>query len=117
MEVDRKIDWANKFQIGKVEINPPVYYSPETNRLAIKYFINTPKNVIVKVTIEIFDMYDQHVKTLLIEAERWKGSNVEQWDGRNEEGQVVKNGRYVVVIIAKIEDEIATAKKLLAVLK
>ncbi|SVE20985.1 uncharacterized protein METZ01_LOCUS473839, partial [marine metagenome] len=47
----------------------------------------------------------------------WKESNVEQWDGRNEEGQVVKNGRYVVVIIAKIEDEIATAKKLLAVLK
>ena len=117
MEVDQKIDWASKFQIDKVEINPPIYYSPETNRLAITYFINTPKNGIVKVTIEIFDMIDQHVKTLLDKAERWKGSNVEQWDGRNEEGQLIKNGRYIVVIIAEIEDKVAIAKKLLAVLK
>ena len=62
-------------------------------------------------------MRDQHIKTLLIEAERWKGSNVEQWDGRNTKGQVVKNGRYVIVIVAKVDDEIAIAKKLLVVLK
>ena len=117
MERDQKIDWANKFQIEKIEINPSVYYSPETNRLAIMYFINMPKDDIAKVTIEVFDMRDQHVKTLLVEAGRWRGSNVEQWDGRNEKGQVIKNGRYVVVIIAKVEGEIAIAKKLLAVLK
>ena len=117
MEVDRKIDWASKFRVEKVEINPPIYYSPETNRLSIKYVINTSRNAIAKVTIEIFDMRDQHIKTLLIEAERWKGSNVEQWDGRNTKGQVVKNGRYVIVIVAKVDDEIAIAKKLLVVLK
>jgi len=57
------------------------------------------------------------VTTLLDSVYQEAGKNAVQWDGVDKRNEVVKNGRYIVVIIAKSEDKSASFSKLIVVFK
>ncbi|MFB3040186.1 MAG: hypothetical protein ACE1ZS_00090, partial [Candidatus Poribacteria bacterium] len=117
MASDQIVPQSDKLRIDGIRLNPPVFYSPETNRLTIEYLLNAPDAGEAEVTIEIFDFRDQRVRTLLERATRRIGPNAEQWDGRTERAETVRNGRYVLVIIAEAGGETVAARKLLVVFK
>ena len=117
MASDQVIPRSERLQIDGIRLNPPVFYAPETNRLTIEYLLNAPKANVAEVSIEIFDFSDRRVHTLLSQEPRRIGRNAEQWDGQTDSGETVRNGRYVLVIIAKAGGETAVSKKLLVVYK
>ena len=114
---DKVIPRSDRLQVDGIRLNPPVFYAPETNRLTIEYLLNAPKTNLAEVTIEIFDFSDRRVHTLLSQEPRRIGRNAEQWDGQTNSGETVRNGRYVLVIIAKAGGETAVSRKLLIVFK
>ncbi|MCZ6676296.1 MAG: hypothetical protein O7E52_03495 [Candidatus Poribacteria bacterium] len=117
MSSDQVIPRSEELRIDGLQLNPPVFYAPETNRLTIEYLLNAPDSDEADVTIELFDFRDQHIVTLLDRAPRRIGRNAEQWEGRTESGETVRNGRYVLVIIAEAGGQKVAAKKLLIVFK
>jgi len=54
----------------------------------------------LKVTIKIYDCASVLIKTLVDEDLRSQGTNSEIWDGKNEAGNVVSDGRYTYKINA-----------------
>ena len=117
MASDQVIPRSERLQIDGIRLTPPVFYAPETNRLTIEYLLNAPKVNMAEVSIEIFDFSDRRVHTLLNKEPRRIGRNAEQWDGQTDSGETVRNGRYVLVIIAKARGETAVSRKLLVVYK
>jgi hypothetical protein len=71
----------------------------------------------LEVTMQIFDLYDQRVVTLLDRSPRRAGQNAELWNGLNKKGQVVVNGRYILLIIIESGKEQAYGKKVITVFK
>lgn len=70
----------------------PNPFSPEMEHIKIKYNTN---NKTTNVTIRIFDFGMNMVRTLLQNAERSAGfDQIEYWDGRDENGEIVPNGVY-----------------------
>ena len=117
MESEKIIPRSDELRVENVRLTPPVFYAPETNRLTIEYILNAPNADEAQVTIEIFDFRDRHVVMLLDRTPRRIGRNAEQWDGRTDNGETVRNGRYVMVIIVEAEGETVAEKKLLVVFK
>ncbi len=117
MASDQVIPRSEQLQIDGIRLNPPVFYAPEINRLTIEYLLNAPKINVAEVSIEIFDFSNRRVHTLLSQEPRRIGRNAEQWDGQTDSGEIVLNGRYVLVIIAKANGETAVSRKLLIVFK
>ena len=117
MESDQVIPPSDSLRIDDVRLNPPVFYAPETNRLTIEYLLNAPDSDEANVTIEIFDFHDQHVVTILKDVPRRIGRNAEQWDGRTESTEIVRNGRYVLLITAEAGGETVSEIELLVVFK
>ena len=71
--------------------NYPNPFNPTT---AISYQLSAPRQ---KVSLIIFDMLGQHVRTLL-QQEQSAGEYVAQWDGKNERGQPVTSGTYLYTL-------------------
>ncbi len=117
MESDQVIPPSDSLRIDAIRLNPPVFYAPETNRLTIEYLLNAPDSNEANVTIEIFDFHDQPVVTILKDAPRRIGRNAEQWDGRTESTEIVRNGRYVLLITAEAGGETVSEIELLVVFK
>ena len=107
----------DRLDILDLKLTPEVFYAPETNRLTIEYNLTTKNADEAEVTIKIYDFRSKLVKTLLNREPRSKGLNAEQWDGKDEDGRHVRNGRYIVVVVAKESDDTVTRKKLLVVFK
>ena len=108
---------GQKLDISDIKLTPEVFYAPEINRLTIEYMLSIGSAGQADVTIKIYDFRDRLVTTLLEKAPRDADGNSEQWDGIDDNGSVVHNGRYVVVIIAESGGESIARKKLLIVFK
>ncbi|MBI1926140.1 hypothetical protein HYR99_18050, partial [Candidatus Poribacteria bacterium] len=117
MASDTIIQRSKELRIDGVKLTPPVLYAPETNRLTIEYLLNAPDTDEANVTLKIYDFRDERVVTLLERVPRRIGRNAEQWDGRVENGETVRNGRYVLVLIAEAGGRTVAEKKLLVVFK
>jgi hypothetical protein len=59
------------------------------------------------VSVNVYDMEGNHVRTLLERADRSKGGyeGEDRWDGRDDDGEFVRAGPYLLVLDARIEGE------------
>ncbi len=93
-------DWTIFFASQELENADETYafpnpFNPTLQEVKIKYYIqedNTP------VTIRIYNFDMQIVRTLLQNATRDKGEQLENWDGCNDGGIYAPNGVYFYVI-------------------
>ncbi len=69
------------------------------------------------VPVEIYDIRGRLVRELLHESPKYPGWNTDQWDGTDEAGETVKNGRYILLITAEIDGDKVNKVKHLAVFK
>jgi hypothetical protein len=104
-----------KLDISDVKLTPPVLYSPETNRLTIEYNLASAGQA--EVTVKIYDILGRLIATPLTSVPRYPGKNAEQWDGIDQDDKTVRNGRYILVIIAQDGNNTVAKKKLLVVFK
>ena len=108
---------AARLTIENVTLSPRVLFAPDMHRLTITYHLNAPDAVQVLVTMDIFDLRDRRVRRLLDNAPYYIGPNAAQWDGLSDEGILVRNGRYILIIHAKTGSQHAVARKLIVVFK
>jgi flagellar hook assembly protein FlgD len=69
----------------------------------------------VSVTIDIYDIRGNLVRELINKNPRYPGWNSDQWDGTDESGKMVKNGRYFVVVTAETDSDKVSKVKHLAI--
>jgi len=100
-----------------VQLSPNTYFAPEINRLTINYKIGGVPGQPVAVTINIYDIGGQLIRELIDGSPKYPGRNADQWDGTDETGETVKNGRYILLITVEIDGEKVNKVKHLAVLK
>ena len=108
---------ATALQIQKVTLSPRVFFAPDTHRLTIAYRLNAAVATQAFVTMDIFDLRGRRVRRLLENAPRYTGPNVAQWDGLTDSGNLVRNGRYFLLIHAKTGTQQTTYRKLIVVFK
>ena len=113
MEIER----ADRLIIEDVTLSPRVLFAPDMHRLTITYHLNAPDAVKAFVTMDIFDLRDRRVRRLLDNAPCRSGPNAAQWDGLSDDGVLVRNGRYILIIHAKAASQHAVARKLVVVFK
>jgi len=109
---------AEPLDILSVKFTPEVFYAPENNRLTIEYTLAMKHTNDAEVTIKIFAWLGTRLVATPLNAQlRDAGKHAEQWDGTDENGRHLRNGRYVLVVIARAGDETVAKKKLLVVCK
>ena len=106
-----------KLDISDIKLTPQVFYAPETNRLTIEYNLAVGSAEQAEVTVNIYDILGRLIATPLDSVPRYAGKHAEQWDGIDKDDRTVRNGRYIVVIIAKAGSDTVARKKLLVVFK
>ena len=106
-----------ELDISDIKLTPQVFYAPEVNRLTIEYNLTVGSTEWAKVTINIYDILGRLIATPLDSAPRYTGRNAEQWDALDKDDRTVRNGRYIVVIIAESGENRIAKKKLLVVFK
>lgn len=107
----------SKLDILDVQLSPNSYFAPEINRLTIHYNLGGIPNQLINIAISIYDIRGRTVRELVEEAPKYAGWNTDQWDGTNDEGETVKNGRYILLITAEADGEKINKVKHLAVFK
>lgn len=108
---------SNRLQIQNVTLSPRVFFAPDRNRLTIAYQLNAPDATQAFVTMDIFDLRGKRVRRLLEETPRYIGANAAQWDGLTDDGTLVRNGRYLLVLRARKGSQQAGHRKLIIVFK
>lgn len=108
---------ADRLQIQNVTLSPRVFFAPDTHRLTIQYLLNAPDAIQAFVTVDIFDFRGKRVRRLLEDAPRYTGPNAAQWDGSTDDGTLVRNGRYLLVIRARTSSQRVGIRKLIVVFK
>ena len=108
---------SERLEIRNLELSPRVFFAPDRHRLTIAYRLNAPDATQVFVTIDIFDLRGRRVRRLLEEVPRYIGPNAVQWDGLTDDGVLVRNGRYLLVIRARTGSQQAMYRKLIIVFK
>lgn len=108
---------SDRLQIQKVELSPRVFFAPDIHRLTIAYLLNARDITQAFVTMDIFDLRGRRVRRLLEDAPHYIGPNIAQWDGLTDDGVLVRNGRYFLVIQARIGSQHAVHRKLIVVFK
>ena len=111
------LERAERLHIQNVTLSPRVFFAPDRHRLTITYQLNAPDATQAFVTMDIFDLRGRRVRRLLEEAPHYIGSNIAQWDGLTDDGVLVRNGRYFLVIHAKMGSQRAAQRKLIVVFK
>ncbi|MCY3553664.1 MAG: hypothetical protein OXH39_24685 [Candidatus Poribacteria bacterium] len=111
------LERAERLQIQNVTLSPRVFFAPDRHRLTITYQLNAPDATQAFVTMDIFDLRGKRVRRLLEEAPHYIGSNIAQWDGLTDDGVLVRNGRYFLVIHARMGSQRAAQRKLIVVFK
>ncbi|MDQ1326822.1 MAG: hypothetical protein QG641_102, partial [Candidatus Poribacteria bacterium] len=101
-ETEIKIKNSNYLE---VHLTPNAYFAPEVNHLTINYNIGWKNREVVSVTISIYDVRGSLARELVSKSPKYPGWNSDQWDGTDESGKIVKNGRYFVVIIAETDKD------------
>ena len=108
---------TDRLQIQNVKLSPRVFFAPDIHRLTIAYHLNAPDAMQAFVTIDIFDLRGRRVRRLLENAPHYIGPNVVQWDGLTDDGVLVRNGRYFLVMHARMGSQRAAHRKLIVVFK
>ncbi|MYK19652.1 hypothetical protein F4055_16040 [Candidatus Poribacteria bacterium] len=115
--VPEDLKHSERLEIRNLELSPRVFFAPDRHRLTIAYRLNAPDATQVFVTIDIFDLRGRRVRRLLEEVPRYIGPNAVQWDGVTDNGTLVRNGRYLLVIRARTGSQRAVYRKLIIVFK
>ena len=108
---------TDRLQIQNVKLSPRVFFAPDRNQLTIVYQLNAPDSVQAFVTMDIFDLRGRQVRRLLEDAPHYIGPHVAQWDGLADDGVLVRNGRYFLVIRARMGSQRTAYRKLVVVFK
>ena len=108
---------ADRLQIQNVKLSPCVFFAPDRNRLTIVYQLNAPDTVQAFVTMDIFDLRGKQVRRLLENAPHDIGPHIVQWDGLTDDGRLVRNGRYFLIIRARMGSQRTVYRKLVVVFK
>ena len=108
---------VDRLQIQNVTFSPRVFFAPDRHRLTIAYQLKAPDATQAFVTMDIFDLRGKRVRRLFADAPQYIGSNIAQWDGLTDNGVLVRNGRYFLVIHAKMGSQRAVQRKLIVVFK
>lgn len=111
------LKYSERLEIQNLELSPRVFFAPDRHRLTITYRLNAPDATQVFLTMDIFDLRGRRVRRLLQEAPHYIGPNAAQWDGLTDDGVLVRNGRYLLVIQARTGSQRATYRKLIIVFK
>ena len=111
------VEATDRLQIQNVNLSPRVFFAPEMHRLTITYRLNAPEATQVFVTMDIFSLHGRRVRRLFADAPHGIGANVAQWDGLTDDGVLVRNGRYVLLIQARIGAQRTFHRKLIVVFK
>ena len=115
--VPANLEQTDRLKIENIQLSPRVFFAPETHRLTITYQLNAPEAIRVFVTMDIFDVRGRRIRRLLENSPRYIGSNTAQWDGLTNDGNLVRNGRYLLVIRAKTGSQHVVRRKLIVVFK
>ena len=108
---------ADRLQIQNVKLSPRVFFAPDRNRLTIAYQLNAPDAMQAFVTMDIFDLRGKRVRRLLENAPHYIGPHIAQWDGLTDDGRLVRNGRYFLIIRARMGSQRTVYRKLVVVFK
>ncbi len=106
--------------IQNIQFSPSLFFAPENHQLTITYQIIAPIDQqanSVEVTMKIFNLYNQEVTILLDQFPRRIGNNVEVWSGRDMNGQIVPNGRYILLVLVDDGHTQAYEKQIITVFK
>ena len=108
---------TDRLQIQNVKLSPRVFFAPDRHRLTIVYQLNAPDAMQAFVTMDIFDLRGRRVRRLLGDAPHSIGPHVAQWDGLTDEARLVRNGRYFLLIRARMGSQWTAYRKLVVVFK
>ena len=111
------LERTDRLQIQNVKLSPRVFFAPDRNRLTIVYQLNAPDAAQAFVTMDIFDLRGKRVRRLLENAPHYIGPHVARWDGLTDDGRLVRNGRYFLVIHARRDSQRTAHRKLIVVFK
>ena len=111
------LERTDRLQIQNVKLSPRVFFAPDRNRLTIAYQLNAPDTMQAFVTIDIFDLRGRQVRRLLEDTPHYIGPHIAQWDGLTDDGVRVRNGRYFLLIRARIGSQRTAYRKLVVVFK
>ena len=111
------LEHADRLQIQNVKLSPRVFFAPDRNRLTIMYQLNAPDAMQAFVTMDIFDLRGKRVRRLLENAPHYIGPHIAQWDGLTDDGRLVRNGRYFLIIHARMGSQRTAYRKLVVVFK
>ncbi len=100
---------AEPLNMKNLEIKPNPF-SPNYGPLKISYSVTSDQTVSPQVSIKIYNMVGDFVRTLVNRELQDRGKNVVEWDGRTEEGNKALNGRYVIHF--KLKDSSGEKEKL-----
>ena len=106
--------------IQNIRCSPPLFFSTESNQLTITYQVMAPtdqRENSIQVTMKFFDLYGREVITLLDKSERRIGNNVEVWNGRNTDGDLCPNGRYILLVLIDNGRAKAYGKQIVTIFK
>ena len=108
---------TDRLRIQNVKLSPRVFFAPDRNRLTIMYQLNARNAMQAFVTMDIFDLRGRRVRRLLEDTPHYIGPHVAQWDGLTDDGVLVRNGRYFLVIRARMGAQRTAHRKLVVVFK
>lgn len=108
---------TDRLQVQNVKLSPRVFFAPDIHRLTITYQLNAPDVMQAFVTMDIFDLRGRRIRRLLENAPHYIGSNIAQWDGLTDDGVLVRNGRYFLLIRARMGSQHTAYRKLIVVFK
>ena len=111
------LERTDRLQIQNVRLSPRVFFAPDRNQLTIVYQLNAPDAGQAFITMDIFDLRGRRVRRLLEDAPHYIGPHVTQWDGLADDGVLVRNGRYFLVIRARMGSQRTAHRKLVVVFK
>ena len=111
------VERSDRFQIQNVKLSPRVFFAPDRHRLTIAYQLNAPDAMQAFVTMDIFDLRGKRVRRLLENAPHYIGPHIAQWDGLTDDGRLVRNGRYFLIIRARMGSQRTAYRKLVVVFK
>ena len=106
--------------IQNIRCSPPLFFNTESNQLTITYQVMAPtdqRENSIQVTMKFFDLYGREVITLLDKSERRTGNNVEIWNGRDTDGDLCPNGRYILLVLIDNGRAQAYGKQIVTIFK
>ena len=91
---------AEPLSIKQLKISPNPF-SPAEGPVEIAYSISSNETSTPEVTLKVYYMIGDLVKSLVVAEPQPRGENVVEWDGFTDFGRMARNGRYVLHLKVK----------------